>query len=149
MNRPMPRWHIRPMSDDSPNTVAGTAIRPGAVRWISVIDPDPLSRATLCALLAGMGAEVRAFEAAEPFLAALRSGPPACLISEVRLPAMSGLMLLRHLRSAQMWVPTILVATDPDVPLAVEAIREGALDFLEKPLVASRVTRRIAALLSS
>ena len=139
------------MSDDPPNAVAGTASRPGAVRerWISVIDPDPLSRATLCALLAGIGVEVRAFEAAEPFLAALRSGPPACLISEVRLPAMSGLMLLRHLRSAQMSVPTILVATDPDVPLAVEAIREGALDFLEKPLVASRVTRRIAALLSS
>ena len=73
---------------------------------------------------------------------------PVCLISEVRLPEMSGLMLLRHLKSARMSVPTIFVATKPEVPLAVEAIREGAIDFMEKPLVDTRITRRVSALLS-
>jgi FixJ family two-component response regulator len=115
---------------------------------VCVIDPDPQSREALRALLTGIGAEVRSYAAAEPFLETLPGGLPVCLISEVRLPGISGLMLLRQLKSARMSVPTILVATRPEVPLAVEAIREGAIDFIEKPLVDTRITRRVSALLS-
>jgi two-component system C4-dicarboxylate transport response regulator DctD len=119
-----------------------------ANRWISVIDPDPLSRDALRASLAGLGAEVRTYFAAEPFLAALQDTLPVCLISEVRLPAMSGLMLLRHLKSVGKGVPAILIATDPEISLAVEVIREGALDFFEKPFPDDRIARRVEALLS-
>jgi FixJ family two-component response regulator len=70
------------------------------------------------------------------------------VISEVQLPAMSGLKLLRHLKALGKNVPAILLATDPEVSLAVEVIREGALDFFEKPFVDDRIVRRVAALLS-
>ena len=119
-----------------------------ADRWISVIDPDPMSRDALRVSLAGLGAEVRTYVAAESFLATLQGTLPACLISEVQLPAMSGLVLLRHLKSLGKSVPAILIATEPDVALAVEAIREGALDFFEKPFADDRIARRVEALLS-
>jgi two-component system response regulator FixJ len=117
-------------------------------RWVAVIDPDPASREVLRALLGGLGADVRTYAAAEPFLAGLRSTLPTCLITEVELPAMSGLMLLRHLKSLRKGVPAILLATNPAVSLAVEVIREGALDFIEKPLADDRIARRVSALLS-
>ena len=116
-------------------------------RWVAVIDPDPASRDVLRSLLDGLGADVRTYGAAEPFLAAL-STLPTCLITEVELPAMSGLMLLRHLKSLRKGVPSILLATNPAVSLAVEVIREGALDFIEKPIADDRIARRVSALLS-
>jgi len=117
-------------------------------RWIAVIDPDPVSRAALCASLGCLGAEVRTYFAAEPFLAALECALPVCLVSEARLPAMSGPMLLRHLKSLGKSVPAIMIAKDPEVPLAVAVLREGVLDFFEKPCLDDRITRRVAALLS-
>jgi two-component system response regulator FixJ len=121
---------------------------PAPDSWISVIDPDAAYRDALLISLAGLGAEVRTYQAAEPFLAGLHDTLPVCLISEVNLPAMSGLMLLRYLKSVGKSVPAILLATDPEVSLAVEAIREGALDFIEKPFLNERVARRVAALLA-
>ena len=123
-------------------------ICPASSRWISVIDPDPMVRDMLRELLGELKAEVRTYEAAEPFLVALRGQLPTCLISEVRLPAMSGVALLRHLKSLGKAVPAILLATDPDVSLAVEIIKEGALEFVEKPIVDDRIARLVSALLS-
>ena len=117
-------------------------------RWVAVIDPDPASREALRTLLDGLGAEVRTYAAAEPFLGGLQATLPTCLITEVELPAMSGLTLLRHLKSLRKGVPSILLATNPAVSLAVEVIREGALDFIEKPLADNRIVRRVSALLS-
>jgi len=150
MNARYAAVHSRPVSESPKNTVAGTALRQvgAAGRWVCVIDPDPQSLEALRGLLGAIGAEVRTYAAAEPFLETLPGELPVCLISEVRLPGMSGLMLLRKLKSAHMSVPTILVTTKPEVPLAVEAIREGAIDFIEKPLVDARITRRVSALLS-
>lgn len=99
-------------------------------------------------LLGDVQVEVRTYEAAEPFLVALSGQLPVCLISEVRLPAMSGLVLLRYLRSLGKAVPAILLATDPDVSLVVEVIKEGTLEFIEKPIVDDRIARRVSALLS-
>ena len=117
-------------------------------RWIAVIDPDPVSLTALGTSLGRLGAEVHTYFAAEPFLAAVECTLPVCLVSEARLPAMSGLMLLRHLKSLGKNVPAIMLATDPEVSLAVEFIREGVLDFLVKPCVDDRITNRVAALLS-
>jgi two-component system response regulator FixJ len=122
-------------------------LRPAQERWLAVIDPDAASRAALRTLLSGLGAEVRTYAAAEPFLADLSKTLPLCLVTEVQLPAMSGLMLLQHLKSLRKGVPSILLASEPAVPLAVEIIREGVLDFVEKPLVDDRVARRVSALL--
>src|SRR5262245_17876366 len=110
-------------------------LHPAQERWLAVIDPDAASREALRTLLSGLGAEVRTYVAAEPFLADVSSSLPACLISEVQLPAMSGLALLQRLKSLQKGVPSILLASEPAVSLAVEIVREGVLDFIEKPIV--------------
>src|SRR5688572_12530026 len=70
-----------------------------------------------------------------------------CIISEVALPDMSGLELLRKLRACAGQLPIILYAREADVPTAVAAMREGATDFIEKPAIALTVLRRVAQLL--
>jgi FixJ family two-component response regulator len=119
-----------------------------AGRWVAVIDPDPASCNSLRALLRGLDAEVRTYPAAEPFLAELGATLPVCLIAEIDLPAMSGLMLLRQLKARQKAVPSIVLVRNPSVWLAVEVIREGVLDFLEKPLADDTIRSRVSALIS-
>jgi two-component system response regulator FixJ len=116
--------------------------------WIAVIDPDTASCDRLRTLLDGLDAVVRTYPAAEPFLQELRAPLPICLIAEVDLPAMSGLMLLRQLKVQYQSVPSILLVRNPSVWLAVEVIREGVLDFIEKPLTDDRIASRVSALLS-
>jgi two-component system response regulator FixJ len=116
---------------------------------VCIVDPDPRACEYLKSLLAHLGAETRTYDAAESFLANLDDGLPACLIAELRLPAMSGLTLLRHLKALNMPIPTILMATNAEVAVAVEAIREGAVDFVEKPCLDIRIARRVSAILSA
>ena len=116
--------------------------------WVSIVDPDLQSRSELKSALAILDVEVRTYDAAEKFLECLDGGLPACLITEARLPAMSGLGLLRHLKACSLPVPTIILARNAEVPTAVEAIREGAVDFLEKPFLDGRVVECVLALLS-
>ena len=149
MKPPAPQWHIEAMSAATQEVAALCRPAPRGGSWVSVIEPDAQLREALRRSLSGVGAEVRTYEAAEPFLAQLPSGLPVCLITEVALPAMSGLTLLRHLKALRRAVPTIFLATRPEVALAVEAIREGALDFIEKPYVDSRIVGSVAAILET
>lgn len=100
----------------------------------------------LCALLSPLDAEIRDFDSAESYLAA-PNGAPGCLITEVALPGMSGLDLLRLLRADGMTPPIILLGEEADVRAAVTAMREGAVDFIEKPHVDVAILRRVAYLL--
>jgi FixJ family two-component response regulator len=118
------------------------AIRP----LIAVIEADATDRRTLCSLLSTLDVEVRDFDSAESYLAAPGKAP-GCLITEVALPGMSGLDLLRLLRAAGMSPPIILLGEESDVRAAVTAMREGAIDFIEKPHVDMAILRRVAYLL--
>ena len=118
------------------------AIRP----LIAVIEADATDRRTLCSLLSTLDVDVKDFDSAESYLAE-RGSAPGCLITEVALPGMSGLDLLRLLRAAGMSPPIILLGEESDVRAAVTAMREGAIDFIEKPHVDMAILRRVAYLL--
>jgi two-component system response regulator FixJ len=114
---------------------------------VGVIDPDPAARSSLGTMLRGAGVDVSTFESAESFLTAASGRHLACLIVDLLLPGMSGLELLRRLRSAGNDVPVILLADESDVPTAVAAMREGATDFIEKPNVDVGILRQVKKLL--
>ena len=119
-----------------------SAIRP----IIAVIEADASDRRTLCSLLSKLDVEVKDFDSAESYLAA-GSTAPGCLITEVALPGMSGLDLLRLLRTDGVTPPIILLGEEADIRAAVTAMREGAVDFIEKPHVDMAILRRVAYLL--
>ena len=114
---------------------------------VGVIDPDPVARSGLRTLLHGLGVDVSTFDSAESYLLAANGRHLSCLIVDLLLPGMSGLELLRRLRSAGNNVPVILLADESDVPTAVAAMREGATDFIEKPYVDVAVLKQVQKLL--
>ena len=114
---------------------------------VGLIDPDPVARNGLRTLLHGMGVDVLTFDSAESFLLSANGRHLGCLIVDLLLPGMSGLELLRRLRSAGNDVPVILLADESDVPTAVAAMREGATDFIEKPYVDVAVVKQVQKLL--
>jgi FixJ family two-component response regulator len=114
---------------------------------VGVIDPDPVARNGLRSLLHRLGVDVTTFESAESYLLASNGRHLACLIVDLLLPGMSGLELLRRLRSAGNDVPVVLLADESDVPTAVAAMREGATDFIEKPYVDVAVLKQVQKLL--
>ena len=114
---------------------------------VGVIDPDPVARNGLRALLQRSGVDVSTFDSAESYLLASNGRHLACLIVDLLLPGMSGLELLRRLRSAGNDVPVVLLADESDVPTAVAAMREGATDFIEKPYIDVAVLKQVQKLL--
>jgi FixJ family two-component response regulator len=113
---------------------------------VAVIEADATDRRTLCSLLSSLDVDVQDYDSAESYLAAHIDGF-GCLITDVTLPGMSGLDLLRQLRKRSEGMPVILLGDDSDVRAAVSAMREGAVDFFEKPHVDIAIARRVAYLL--
>jgi FixJ family two-component response regulator len=113
---------------------------------VSVIEADATDRRMLCALLSSLDVDIRDYDSAESFLAA-SNHDAGCLITDVALPGMSGLELLRLLRSDGVHQPIILLGEEADVGAAVAAMREGAVDFFEKPHMDIFIARRVAYLL--
>jgi len=113
---------------------------------IALVEANAQDRSTLHALLRPLNADIRDFDSAESYLAAA-NGCFGCLITEMALPGMSGLDLLRRLRAAGITPPVILVGEESDVRAAVTAMREGAVDFIEKPLLDVAILKRVAYLL--
>lgn len=101
--------------------------------FIHVIDDDEAMRDSLGFLLDVAGFSVRVFASAEVFLEALDDLPPGCIITDVRMPGMSGLDLVRRIREMNLDHPVVVMTGHGDVPLAVEAMKSGARDFIEKP----------------
>jgi FixJ family two-component response regulator len=124
-----------------------TSAQQDAPPIVGVIDPDPVARTGLRTLLHGLGIDVSTFESAESYLLNGSRGHFGCLIVDLLLPGMSGLELLRRLRSAGNDVPVILLADESDVPTAVAAMREGATDFIEKPYVDVAILKQVQKLL--
>jgi FixJ family two-component response regulator len=114
---------------------------------VGVIDPDPVARNGLRTLLHGFGIDVATFDSAESFLLASNGRHVGCLIVDLLLPGMSGLELLRKLRETQTSPPVIVLGEETDVRAAVDAMREGAADFIEKQHMDLAIPRRVAYLL--
>jgi two-component system response regulator FixJ len=102
-------------------------------------------RETLSAILRGNGYEVACFAEGRSFLAAARAREPACILLDVHLPGQSGLDILKDLNAEEYAVPILIVSGTGDIPMAVEAIKHGALDFIEKPFRASTVSNAVQA----
>lgn len=100
---------------------------------IHVVDDDEAVRQSLAFLLGSAGLAVRLYDSAASFLAGLSSVSGGCLITDIRMPGMSGLELLHALKAKACRLPTIVITGHGDVPLAVEAMKAGAIDFIEKP----------------
>ena len=100
---------------------------------VHIIDDDQAMRESLVFLLRSAHIAAETFASGPAFLASLPDDRLRCVITDVRMPEMSGLELLRRLREMTIVVPVIVITGHGDVPLAVEAMKFGAIDFLEKP----------------
>jgi two-component system response regulator FixJ len=100
---------------------------------VHVIDDDDAVRESLAFLLETADYAVHSYESAAAFLAKLDKAEPGCIITDVRMPGMTGLELVRALNERGCAMPVIVITGHGDVPLAVEAMREGVVDFIEKP----------------
>jgi two-component system response regulator FixJ len=100
---------------------------------IHVIDDDAAMRDSLAFLLDVNGFKPEAFESSNAFLSKAASDAPACIVSDIRMPGMNGIELVRKLKSDGVSCPVILITGHGDVALAVEAMKAGAVDFIEKP----------------
>jgi two-component system response regulator FixJ len=100
---------------------------------VHVIDDDEALRDSLAFLLESSGLATRCYEAAATYLADAQHGASGCILTDVRMPGISGIELLRKLKADAVAVPVIVMTGHGDVPLAVEAMKLGAFDFIEKP----------------
>jgi two-component system response regulator FixJ len=111
---------------------------------IFVVDDDEAMRDTLLAMFAPEGCRVTCFAEGQSFLVAARARTPACILLDVNMPGRSGLDMLRELDAPHYPAPIIIVSGQRDVPTAVDAIKGGALDFIEKPIEAAAVIARVS-----
>jgi len=100
---------------------------------VSIVDDDTSVLNSMRALLTAHGYTSSAFQSAAQFLERARSPKPECLILDLRMPKMSGLELLRHLENTRDMLPTIVLTGHGDIPAAVQSMKLGAIDFIEKP----------------
>lgn len=100
---------------------------------VHVVDDDLEVRQSLSFLLATAGLAVRLHESATAFLETVREAPSGCIVTDVRMPGIDGIEFLRRLRARGFLLPVIVMTGHADVPLAVDAMKEGAVDFIEKP----------------
>jgi len=100
---------------------------------VHVVDDDIAVRQSLAFLLATAGISARLHESGEAFLLATPADVSGCVITDIRMPGMDGLELQRELRLRGSALPVIVITGHGDVPLAVAAMKEGAVDFIEKP----------------
>lgn len=101
---------------------------------VFVVDDDPAIRKSLRWLIESVGLKVQTYELASEFLERYSPDRPGCLVLDVRIPGMSGLELQEKLRARGYDIPVIIVSGYGDVPMAVRAMKAGAVDFLEKPV---------------
>jgi len=115
-----------------------------------VVDDDVSVRESLELLIQNEGWQAETFASAQEFLATTRDGQRFdCVVSDVRMPGMSGLDLVQHLKSLGLAAPVILITGHGDVDMAVAAIKVGAFDFIEKPFDESRLLASVRSALDN
>jgi two-component system response regulator FixJ len=116
---------------------------------IALIEDDEAVMDSLRLLLEGRGIAVRCFGSAEAFLTASSNESLACIVSDVRMPGLSGLDLQRKVKQQGSVVPVILITGHGDIGMAVAAMKEGAFDFIEKPYDAEQLIASIEKALAA
>ena len=116
---------------------------------IHVVDDDAAMRDSLAFLLDVNGFQPKTYESANAFLSAAATGAAGCVISDIRMPGLSGIELVRALKSRGEACPVILITGHGDVALAVEAMKAGAVDFIEKPFDDAALLSAIRAALDT
>jgi two-component system, LuxR family, response regulator FixJ len=119
-----------------------------ADRYVYIVDDDDAVRDSLSVLLEATGLHVRTFGLAKEFLDAAPTLLMGCLIVDIRMPGMDGLELQRYLIERSLSFPMIVITGHGDVPLAVRAMKAGALDFIEKPFATPTILASVEAALS-
>lgn len=114
---------------------------------VYVIDDDPAMRDSLEFLLGSADFDVTLFESGLSFLDALPATDFGCILSDVRMPGIDGIALLKRLKADGNRLPVLIMTGHGDVPLAVEAMKLGAIDFIEKPFEDDRLIGMIEAAL--
>ena len=110
---------------------------------IYVVDDDASVRDALSLVLSLEGFHVSGFAEGSSFLAAVRQHEPDCIILDVHMPGRSGLDILKELHNQHCGVPLFIISGQGDIPMAVDAIKNGALDFIEKPFNAETLVTRV------
>jgi two-component system response regulator FixJ len=109
---------------------------------VFVVDDDQDMRNSLKWLLESVNLPVETYASAEQFLVGYTADRPGCLLLDVRMPGMGGIRLLEYLRKSRMRLPVIVLTGHGDVPMAVQALKLGAFDFIEKPATHQRILER-------
>jgi FixJ family two-component response regulator len=120
--------------------MAGTSASRGE---IYVVDDDPAVRQTLSLVLSAAGYQVVCFVDGAALLAVTRSRSPLCIFLDVHIPGRSGLDILRELHAEDYPAPIFMISGRGDIAMAVDAIKNGALDFIEKPFRGTEIVARV------
>ena len=116
---------------------------------IAIVDDDDLVRNAVQGLLKSVGLPARAFASAEEFLQSGQHRKTACLIADIRMPGMSGLELQAKLNAERCRIPTIFITAHGDSRMRMQALREGAVEFLAKPFDDEALLDSVRAALES
>lgn len=115
---------------------------------VHVVDDDEAVRDSLATLLEAAGFSVSTYASAAAFLEVLEDAPSGCVVTDVQMPEISGLELLRRLSDRLPQFPVIVLTGAADVPMAVEALKNGALDLIEKPYSAAAIVAAVSQALT-
>ena len=118
-------------------------------KLIAIVDDDDSMRGALHGLLKAVGLPAIAFASAEEFLKSGRQFETACLIADIRMPGMSGLELQAQLNADRCRIPTIFITAHGDAKMRLQALREGAVEFLSKPFDDEALLESVRAALES
>jgi len=118
-------------------------------RSIFFVDDEPKVREVVMETLEQLDSKVSCFESAEDCLEHLGSQRCDLLITDMKMPGMNGIELLKEVKSFAPWLPVLLVTGYGDIPTAVTAMKAGAVDFIEKPLDTETLLRKVKSLLQS
>jgi FixJ family two-component response regulator len=117
--------------------------KPASQGEIFVVDDDPAVRDTLSMVLSAAGYEVICFADGAALLAVARNRTPACILLDVHIPGKSGLDILKELHGEDYPAPIFMISGQGDISMAVSAIKNGALDFIEKPFRGTEIVGRL------
>jgi FixJ family two-component response regulator len=121
----------------------------GNTKLVAIVDDDDLMRGALEGLLKAVGWPAQAFESAEQFLKSGKQHQTACLITDIRMPGMSGLELQARLNAEHCRIPTIFITAHGDAKMRMQALRAGAVEFLAKPFDDEALLESVRAALES
>jgi FixJ family two-component response regulator len=116
---------------------------------IFIVDDDPAIRQMLSIVFAQAGYHATCFAEGAALLASARTTVPACIILDINIPGRSGLDILKQLNAEDYPAPVFVISGEGDIPTAVDAIRSGALDFIEKPFRSGDVVNRVREIIEA